>query len=248
MTSHLPPRVPWPDNFPDVIVHGEEKARDAHPSYLAAKSGDAASALCLAMDFLDMDKVQQIGDICSRSDAWLLPVVADEALGFNAIPDGMARYLARLTGIPIVDRGTIVQSNKVSHTRAPAFQRIVTPVSFAGDVTPNRNYFLVDDHAGFGGTFASLQGHIRVFGGAVVGCTALTASPNSAKLAVSKLTLDMIYTRFGDEIDDFWQETLGHSIACLTEREAVALCRQHSLVALKTILAQAAAEVRTRGV
>jgi hypothetical protein len=248
MKAPLPPRVPWPEDFPQVIVHGEEKARDAHPSYLAAKSGNAASALALAMDFLNMGKAQEIGEICRRSDAWLLPVVADEALGFNAIPDGMARYLARLTGIPIVDRGTIVQSNKVSHTRAPAFQRIVTPATFAGDVTPDRNYFLVDDHAGFGGTFASLHGHIRLYGGAVVGCTTLTASPNSTKLAISKLTLDMLYTKFGDEIDDFWQETLGHSITCLTEREAVALCRQHSLVALKTILAQATAEVRARGV
>jgi hypothetical protein len=248
MLTTLPPRALWPDDFSDVIVHGEEKVRDAHLSYLAAKSGDAASALRLAMDFLDIEKVQQIGEICQGSDAWLLPVVADEALGFNAIPDGMARYLARLTGIPIIDRGTIVQSNKVSHTRAPAFQRIVTPATFAGEVTPNRRYFLVDDHAGFGGTFASLHGHIRVSGGAVVGCTTLTASPNSAKLAVSKLTLDMLYKRFGDEIDDFWKETLGHSIACLTEREAVALCRQHSLVALETILAQATTEVRARGI
>jgi hypothetical protein len=107
----------------------------------------------------------------------------------------MARYLGRVTNIPIVERGTIVQSNKVSHTRAPAFQRIVTPATFAGDVTPNQNYFLVDDHAGFGGTFASLHGHIRLHGSAVVGCTTLTASPNSAKLAVSKLTLDMICDR-----------------------------------------------------
>jgi hypothetical protein len=248
MRIQLPPRAPWPDDFPDVIVHGDEKVRDAHPSYLAAKSGDAASALRLAMDFLDREKVQLIGDISRRTNAWLLPVVADEALGFNAIPDGMARYLARLTGIPIVDRGTIVQSNKVSHTRAPAFQRIVTPVTFAGDVTANRNYFLVDDHAGFGGTFASLHGHIRLYGGAVVGCTTLTASPNSAKLAVSKLTLDMLYNRFGDEFDDFWKETLGHNIACLTEREAVALCRQQSVDSLQTILAQATTEVRARGI
>jgi hypothetical protein len=64
----------------------------------------------------------------------------------------------------------------------------------------------------------------------------------------SKLTLNMIYTKFGDEIDDFWQETFGHCVACLTEREAVAICRQQSLVALKTISAQAAKEVCARGV
>jgi hypothetical protein len=39
MTIPLPPRTPWPNDFPEVIVHGEEKARDGHPDYLAAKSG-----------------------------------------------------------------------------------------------------------------------------------------------------------------------------------------------------------------
>jgi hypothetical protein len=248
MAHHLPPRTPWPDDFPDVIVHGEEKLRDAHPSYLAAKSGDAASALRLAMDFLDIEKVQQIGDICRRSDAWLLPVSADEAVGFNAIPDGMASALGRVTGVPVEARDNIVQTNKVSHTRAPGFQRIVTPAAFMGTIIVGRVYYLVDDHAGFGGTFASLQGYIALHGGTVVGCTTLTASPNSATLAVSKLTLDMIYNRFGDEIDDFWQETFGHSIACLTEREAILVCRQRTLIALKTILAQATEEVRARGI
>jgi hypothetical protein len=121
MLTTLPPRAPWPDNFPDVIVHGDEKVRDAHPSYLAAKSRDAKHAIRLASDLL-----------------------------------------------------------------------------------------------------------------------------SSAKLAVTKLTLGMTYPKNGDEIDDFWIETFGHGIACLTEREAIAICRQHSLTALKTILAKAAAEVRAR--
>jgi hypothetical protein len=248
MAFPLPPRAPWPDDFPDVIVHGEEKARDAHPCYVAAKSGDAASALRLAFDFLDSAKVDQISEICRASNAWLLPVSADEALGFNAIPDAMAAALADLTGAPLEARPTIVQTNKVSHTRAPAFQRIVTPATFTGPILPNRAYFLVDDHAGFGGTFANLHGYICSNGGVVVGCTTLTASPNSTKLAVSKLTLDMIHERLGEEANDFWIETFGHGLDCLTEREAIVVCRQHSLVALKTILAQATEEVRARGI
>jgi hypothetical protein len=53
MSIPLPPRTPWPDDFPQVIVHGEEKARDAHPSYLAAKSGDFRAAFWLIEDMLN---------------------------------------------------------------------------------------------------------------------------------------------------------------------------------------------------
>jgi hypothetical protein len=65
---------------------------------------------------------------------------------------------------------------------------------------------------------------------------------------VSKLTLDMLYEKFGDELDDYWQTNFGHSIACLTEREAVAVSRQQSLVALNAIVASATEEVRLRRV
>jgi hypothetical protein len=247
MLNSLPPRVPWPDDFPNVIVHGEEKARDAHPSYLKAKAGSADAAIGLAFDLMDERKASLIRDICKSTSALLLPIVADEALGYNAIPDGMTGYLELLMGIPTAN-GMIVQSNKVSHTRAPAFQRIVTPASFEGPVVKGQAYFLIDDHCGFGGTFANLIGHIYSNGGFVVGCTTLTASPNSAKLAVSKLTLDVIYSKHGDEIDDLWIEKFGHGITCLTEREAIVVSRQHSLIALETILAQATTEVRARGI
>jgi hypothetical protein len=246
MTTHLPPRVPWPADFPQVIVHGEEKARDAHPSYLAAKAGDAASAFALAFDLLSDDQIETIGKICKDNDAWLLPISADEAFGFNAIPDAMGAMISIRAHVPLEEEGKIVQSNKVSHTRAPGFQRIVTPAEFQGKVTPGRAYFLVDDHAGFGGTLANLRGYIMQQGGHVVGCTTLTASPDSTKLPISKLTLDMIYTVLGDGIDEFWKSRFGHGIDCLTHRESLVVARQRSLVGLETILAKAAAEVDAR--
>jgi hypothetical protein len=248
MSFPLPPRTPWPDDFPEVIVHGEEKARDAHPSYLAAKSGDAAHAFTLAFDFLLDSEIEKIGKICSAENAWLLPISADEASGFNAIPDGMAAMLSMHANIQIEDEGKIVQSNKVAHTHAPGFQRIVTPAEFRGEVIVGRAYFLVDDHAGFGGTIANLRGYVIANGGHVVGCTTLTASPDSKKLAVSKLTLDMIYDRLGDDVDDYWKSRFGHGIDCLTHRESIVVARQHSLIALETILAQATEEVRARGI
>ncbi|HET9511922.1 MAG TPA: hypothetical protein VFO80_12305 [Sphingomonas sp.] len=64
----------------------------------------------------------------------LLPVVADELTGFNALPDAMAQIPSYYLELPVIS-GDIVQTNKVGHTRAPAFQRIVTPAEFYGSVT-----------------------------------------------------------------------------------------------------------------
>ncbi len=48
----LPPRQPWPDWFPEVVIHTDVRTRDSHPSYRAAKAGDADSALALAIDLI----------------------------------------------------------------------------------------------------------------------------------------------------------------------------------------------------
>jgi hypothetical protein len=248
MTTHLPPRFPWPEDFPEVIVHGEEKVRDAHPNYLDAKAGNFRSAFWLVEDIIrDDTPLDQLKKICEQFDPVLLPVTADEAGGFNAIPDALASSLWFELGCEIEEKGRIVQSNKVAHTRAPGFQRIVTPASFSGEVRKGARYILVDDHAGFGGTLANLRGYVEVGGATVIGTTTLTASPNSQCLAVSKGSLNMIYSVYGTEIDEFWRNRFGHGINCLTEREAVLVARQRSLDALEACLAQATSEVRARG-
>jgi hypothetical protein len=248
MPTTLPPRAPWSDDFPDVIVHGDEKVRDAHPSYLAAKSGDVGAALQLAVDLMDPLKIQTIVELAAASNAFLLAVSADEASGFNAIPDAMALHLDILTDIP-VSIGDIVQSNKVAHTKSKSLQRIVAPATFTGKVEKNRNYLIIDDHTGLGGTLANLRGYIETAGGNVIGCTTMTASPNSHVLGISKSSQLMLIEKYGPEINGFWMERFGHDIECLTEREAKAIlvCRAQSLDALEAQLAQAAEEVRLRG-
>lgn len=64
----------------------------------------------------------------------LLPVVADELTGFNALPDAMAQIPGYSLELPVISRD-IVQTSQVGHTRAPAFQRIVTPAEFDGPLT-----------------------------------------------------------------------------------------------------------------
>jgi hypothetical protein len=48
----------------------------------------------------------------------LLPVIADETTGSNAIPDAMAQGLGRGLDLPVI-ASEIVQINKVGHTRPP---------------------------------------------------------------------------------------------------------------------------------
>ena len=148
------PRIPWPSDFPEVIVHSTVKLRDAHSAYRDAKSGDASAALNLAVALLDSDAVSDLKRLCRGRRTRLVPVVADETHGFNAIPDALAQVLARVLGLK-ADRGGIVQTNKVGHTRAPSFQRLVTPPEFQGLVRRGSNYLLVDDHVGLGGTLAN---------------------------------------------------------------------------------------------
>ncbi len=50
MNDEFPTRLPWPANFPDVVIHTDVRSRDSHPGYAAAKSGDADAGLMLAAD------------------------------------------------------------------------------------------------------------------------------------------------------------------------------------------------------
>lgn len=131
MITPLPIRGPWPPDFPDVIIHTDVRTRDCHPGYVAAKSGDADAALMLASDLLSPEGVARLREIISHRPTLLLPVVADELTGFNAIPDAMAQVIGHNLNFPVV-AGEIVQTNKVGHTRALAFQRLVTPATFEG--------------------------------------------------------------------------------------------------------------------
>jgi hypothetical protein len=46
------PRAPWPQHFPDVVIHGDLQRRNKHPNLAIAKAGNASAALALARDLL----------------------------------------------------------------------------------------------------------------------------------------------------------------------------------------------------
>ncbi|HEX8240865.1 MAG TPA: hypothetical protein VF574_14110 [Allosphingosinicella sp.] len=248
MVTNAMIRSPWPPSFPDVLIHTDVRTRDAHPSYDAAKAGDVDAALALALALVIDDPRLPIFRMTGGRPFLLLPVIAEETAGFNAIPDAMAQVLAWLLMRPLtVVAGQIVQTNKVGHTRARAFQRLVTPATFDGAVQPGANYVPVDDHVGLGGTLANLRGYVEAHGGNVVGMTALTESRDGRRISLRPETLDMLKARHGEALDQLWKGQFGYGIDSLTELEAQNLCRQPSVDAIEDFLAQAAIEARGRG-
>lgn len=239
-------RLPWPADFPDVVVHTTVALRDGHHGYGSAKAGDPDAALTLAVDLVDGAAIETLRSAIAGRPALLLPVIADETTGFNAIPDAMAQVLGRDLNLPVI-AGEIVQINKVGHTRAPAFQRLVTPAMFDGEVQAGMAYVLVDDHVGLGGTLANLRGYVEARGGSVIAITTLTESRDAKHISLRPETRDMLWERHGEELDQLWQAQFGHGIDCLTEVEALQLCRQQSVAAIESFLAKAAIEARSRG-
>lgn len=94
----------------------------------------------------------------------------------------MAQVLARELNVG-VQWGEIVQSNRVGHTRAPSFNRLVTPPTFEGDVVGNAAYVIVDDHVGLGGTLANLKGYVESHGATVIAMTTLTETRGARQIA-----------------------------------------------------------------
>lgn len=241
-----PPRTLWRVGFPKVIVHTATVIRDHHPSYPGAKAGDEDAALILAEDLLTGAATNTLRVVVADRGAILLPVTALETTGFNAIPDAMAQVLGRELGLR-VSAGEIVQTNKVGHTRAKAFNRLVTPAQFEGHVERDAIYVLVDDHVGLGGTLANLKGYVESRGAVVIAMTTLTESRDARQIALRPDTLSVLRERHGDPLENFWQEQFGHGLECLTEVEAINLGREQTLDAIRDRLAQAAVEARGRG-
>ena len=242
----LPPRTPWRDGFPDVVIHTALVERDSHPHYEAAKAGDGVAALTLSQDLLTGSAIDTLRCLVSELDPILLPITALEIAGFNAIPDAMAQILAHELGWR-VSKSEIVQNNRVGHTRARAFNRIVTPASFEGPVVLGADYVLVDDHVGLGGTLANLRGHVEARGGRVVAMTTLTESREARHIALQPDALDMLKEQHGEGLENLWQEQFGHGLDCLTNVEGGVLRREQTLESVRDRLAQAAVEASVRG-
>lgn len=213
----MPPRTPLFD-LPDVILHASETTTKGHPAYAAAKSGDISAAEVLVGGLINPESVEAIRDALSGRMVELVPIHALEVEGVNEIPAALATELSWRLALAV--NRSIVQLNSVGHTGADGFQRLAHQALFSGRVEPGKQYYLVDDFVGQGGTLANLVGYIRSQGGQVLGGTVLTGKPYSAKLAPDVDQIAKLRSRHGAALENWWRENSGFGFECLTRSEA----------------------------
>lgn len=231
-----PPRTPW-GTFPDVLIHASESAVKQHPAYKLAKSGDDDAAADLVFDTFSIEKTLALEALVADKIPTLVSAHAFEREGVNAIPEVFADQLGKVLGWP-VDAG-VVQVNVVAHTGANGFWRLARQAEFEGPVTLGRDYVLVDDFVGMGGTLANLKGYIETQGGRVLAAVSLTGKPHSAKLASTTERLHELRIKHGTEFENWWIGRFAHAFDALTESEARYLARTETADTIRDRIAAA---------
>ena len=148
----------------------------------------------------------------------LLPVVAEEAEGTNAIPLALASRLSLALGWLLETR--IIQANVAARTRKDGYYRLAIQPMFDGPVQAGREYLLVDDFVGQGATLANLRGYVIQHGGQVGGYTSLTGKIVSATLALQPATLAELRQIHGQDLESWWRAVFGFGFDAFTESEA----------------------------
>ncbi len=234
-----PPRVAW-RRFPEAVLLAEETETRQHPDYAAAKSGDELAARRLIGSLLDESGAAKVRPLLEASHLAVPALVcahACEGEGVNTIPAALAEWLSVHLDVPYVSG--IVQSNVVAHTGADGYGRLARQARFEGHVDPGREYVMVDDFIGQGGTMANLRGWIEKSGGHVIGAVGLTGKPYSAKLAPAKEQLHELRQKHGREFEKWWRTEFGHAFNCLTQSEARYLARSPDVDTIRSRLAAA---------
>ena len=243
----LPPRVAWRD-FPDAALLADETRTKRHPAYAAAKAGDAVAATELVHALVDEAGVSAMRQLLRTVEAdqpVLICAHAYEREGVNAIPAALGRLLNERLGIRFDT--AIVQTNVVGHTGAGGYGRLARQAAFEGEVDTDREYVMVDDFIGQGGTLANLRGWIERQGGRVVGAVGLTGKPYSAILNPSEEQLHALRQKHGPDFEKWWREHFGHAFDCLTQSEARYLARSPDADTIRDRLAAAKREGSVRG-
>ena len=234
-----PPRVPW-EAFADAVLLAGESEVKQHPQYPGAKTSDDVAAAANLVNSLVAETgiatVQAlIAEVSENGEPMLVSAHAWERQGLNAIPTALAELLSERLGIPC--EAAIVQANVVSHTGASGYGRLARQARFEGKVDKGREYVMVDDFVGQGGTLANLRGWIEKQGGKVVGAVVLTGKPYSAKLNPSQEQLHELRQRHGKDFEKWWREHFGHPFNCLTQSEARYLARSPDVDTIRNRLA-----------
>lgn len=243
-TMKRPPRVAWRP-FPDTVLLAPEQETRQYPEYAAAKAGDAKAAARLVDALVDdagLDRVRIVLGQEAGAQPVLVSAHAYERDGVNAIPAALSALLSERLGARFDTR--IVQTNVVWHTGADGYGRLARQASFEGEVVSGRDYVMVDDFVGQGGTLANLRGWIEKKKGKVIGAVALTGKAYSAKLNPTKEQLHELRHKHGADLEKWWRGRFGHAFDCLTQSEARYLARSPDV---DTIRDRIAAAIRQGG-
>ena len=98
-----PPRVAWPQNFPDAVLLASESQTRRHPEYAAAKSGDAVAAARLVDALIDQEDMAAIRTLIGSATVdrpVLVSAHAYEREGVNTIPAALSELLSGRHGFP----------------------------------------------------------------------------------------------------------------------------------------------------
>lgn len=216
----------------DVLIHRTDEMQiRGHPRYADAKAGDIDAAAELVQDTLNPDVITALSDLALERPT-LLPVVAEEAEGANAIPLAVAQQIGATLNWPI-ETG-IIQSNVVARTKKDGYYRLSFQPLFDGAPQPDSDYVLVDDFIGQGATLANLRGHVLAAGGRVAGITSLTGKVISANLALRPATLGHLRQIHGDDLENWWRQVFGFGFECFTESEAQYLIKRSNAERART--------------
>lgn len=223
--------------FPDVSIHAAETTVKRHPCYARAKAGSGAAAVDLIGEVIDVAKLAALISRLAEQDPVLVSVHAEEEAGRNAIPEVLAEAFAAATDWEIDHQ--IVQANVVNHTGASGYARLARQALFSGEAKAGRNYVIVDDFIGQGGTIANLKGWVESQGGHVLEAVVLTGKPYSAKIAPSDEQINALRAKHG-QLEEWWQRHFGFGFECLTESEARYRVRSEDADAIRDRILEAA--------
>ncbi len=236
-----PPRKPWRRNFPDAVLLANETQTKRHPQYPAAKAGDESAAAGLVNSLVDGVRLAAVRTLVVTASKAGGPILvcahAYEREGVNAIPSALSELLSQQLDVPFCT--AVVQSNVVAHTGADGYGRLARQARFEGDVERGREYIMVDDFIGQGGTLANLRGWVEKQGGKVIGAVGLTGKPYSAKLNPSKEQIHELRQKHGPDFEQWWRRRFGHAFDCLTQSEARYLARSPDVDTIRNRLAAA---------
>ncbi|MDR1909472.1 MAG: phosphoribosyltransferase [Spirochaetaceae bacterium] len=235
----------WDENFPKVmrfvdlqnVCAKPWKLLFNHPDYDAAKNHeDRQAAARLVKSLLDTpDNIKQLKSLkTSFPDAIVVPVRAVEAGGKNRIPEMLAEYISKKTGLQVDT--TIIQANQVFRTGSDPWHRFAFRPEFDGEVQNRRNYILVDDVFAFGGSFSELRRHIEKNGGKAVQTAAMALGGHGGEIALSSaMRVKLLDTHGEQPLSSFMKEIdlYEGNFNCLTQPEAYALAKTPSLNAAR---------------